>query len=43
MNVTVAFDVDGTLDISGGRIPVKHLLGLRRAGWIFIHVNDYQL
>jgi len=43
MNVIVAFDVDGTLDIGGGRIPVKHLLDLRKAGVIVGVVGNWEL
>jgi len=43
MNVIVAFDVDGTLDISGGRIPVRHLLDLKRAGVIVGVVGNWKI
>jgi len=43
MNVIVAFDVDGTLDISGGRIPVRHLLDLKRSGLIVGVVGNWKL
>jgi len=43
LNVIVAFDCDGTLEISGGRIPVKHLLDLKKAGLIVGVVGNWEL
>jgi len=43
LSVIVAFDVDDTLEISGGRIPVKHLLDLRKAGVIVGVVGNWEL
>lgn len=33
MNNIIAFDCDGTLDISNGPVPVDTLKGLQRKGW----------
>jgi len=43
MNAVVAFDVDGTLEISGGRIPVRHLLNLKREGFVVGVVGNWEL
>jgi len=41
--IIIAFDVDGTLKISGGRIPVEHLLELKRAGVVVGVVGNWSL
>jgi len=43
VSIVVAFDVDGTLEISGGRIPVRHLLDLKRAGFVVGVVGNWEL
>jgi len=43
VSVVVAFDVDGTLEISGGRIPVRHLLDLKRVGFVVGVVGNWEL
>jgi len=43
MNIIIAFDVDGTLSISKGRIPVKHLLKLKKAGITVGVVGNWEL
>jgi len=34
LKAIIAFDVDGTLNISGGPIPATHLLNLQRCGLV---------
>jgi len=43
VSAVVAFDVDGTLDIGRGRIPVRHLLDLKRVGVIVGVVGNWKL
>jgi len=43
MNVIVAFDVDNTLTVGKGRIPVEHLLELKRVGFIVGVVGNWEL
>lgn len=43
MKGIIAFDVDGTLEISNGRIPIKHLFDLKEAGFIVGVVGNWKL
>lgn len=42
-NIIIAFDVDGTLEISGGPIPVRRLQELRMAGVVVGVVGNWEL
>jgi len=43
MKVVVAFDVDGTLEISGGPVPLWRLRELKEAGVIVGIVGNWEL
>jgi len=43
MSAVVAFDVDGTLDIGRGKVPARHLLDLKRSGFVVGVVGNWEL
>jgi len=43
VSVIIAFDVDSTLEIGGGRILISYLLDLKRAGVVVGVVGNWQL
>jgi len=42
LRAIIAFDVDGTLDISGGPIPATHLLALQKCGLLVGVVGNWK-
>jgi len=43
VNAIIAFDVDGTLEISGGKVPAMHLLDLKSVGFVVGVVGNWEL
>jgi len=42
MRGIIAFDVDGTLDVGGGRIPHTHLFDLQKCGFVVGVVGNWE-